>query len=129
MKESSPVVLLNDFPPINHLFCLFQVNRFFKILLDSELNSDDRYESFRDKEDKAKRTLLHYAAELGFLQVTKTLVKKLPELLSLKTKAQLKPVEKRAMLPIELALVAEKDEVAAYLIRMMRHERYNSILQ
>ena len=99
------------------------------ILLDSELNSGDRYESFRDKEDKAKRTLLHYAAELGFLQVTKTLVKKLPELLSLKTKAQLKPVEKRAMLPIELALVAEKDEVAAYLIRMMRHERYNSILQ
>ena len=76
------------------------MNRFLKILLDSELNSGDRYESFRDK-DKAKRTLLHYAAELGFLQVTKTLVKKLPELLSLKTKAQLKPVEKRAMLPIE----------------------------
>ena len=30
------------------------------------------------------------------------------------------------MLPVELALVAEKDEVAAYLIRIMWHERYNA---
>ena len=67
---------------------------------------------------------MHYAAELGFLQVTKTLVKKCPLLLALKTKDQRKPVEKRAMLPVELAIAAENDDVAAFLIRVMWHERY-----
>ena len=67
---------------------------------------------------------MHYAAELGFLQVTKTLVKKCPLLLALKTKDQQKPVEKRAMLPVELAIAAENDDVAAFLIRVMWHERY-----
>ena len=78
---------------------------------------------FRDEEDKTKRTLLHYAAELDFLQVTQTLVKKCPFLLAVKTKGQLEPVSKRAALPVELAIQAEKDEVAAYLIRMMWHDR------
>ena len=94
-----------------------------EILLKSELNADNRYETFRDGEDKTKKTLMHYVAELGFLHVTKTLVKKCPGLLDLKTKAQLKP-EKRALLPVELALTMENDDVAAYLIRMMWHERY-----
>ena len=67
---------------------------------------------------------MHYAAELGFLQVTKTLMKKCPLLLALKTKDQRKPVEKRAMLPVELAIAAENDDVAAFLIRVMWHERY-----
>ena len=67
---------------------------------------------------------MHYAAELGFLLVTKTLVKKCPLLLGLKTKDQRKPVEKRAMLPVELAIAAENDDVAAFLIRVMWHERY-----
>ena len=40
------------------------------------MNLDNQYEKFRDKEDKIKRTLMHYAAELGFLDVAKTLVKK-----------------------------------------------------
>ena len=33
---------------------------------------------------------------------------------------------KKSMLAVELALVAENDEVAAYLIRVMWHERYNA---
>ena len=100
-----------------------QINRFLEILLKSELNTDNRYETFRDEEDKTEKTLMHYAAELDFLNVTKTLVKKCPGLLELNTKAQLKPEKKRSLLPVELALTKENDEVAAYLIRMMRHER------
>lgn len=94
-----------------------------EILLESELNSENRYQTFRDKEDKTKKTLLHYAAEFGFLHVTKTLVKKCPLLLGLKTVEQLEP-EQRAMLPIESAILAMNDEVAAYLIRVMWHDRY-----
>lgn len=59
-------------------YLFLQINRLLEILLESELNSDSRYKMFRDEEDKKKRTLLHYAAELGFLQVTQTLVKKCP---------------------------------------------------
>ena len=99
-----------------------QINRFLEILLKSELNADNRYEKFRDEEDKTKKTLMHYAAELDFLHVTKTLVKKCPCLLALETETQLKP-EKRALLPVELALTMENDDVAAYLIRMMWHEK------
>lgn len=44
-----------------------QVNRFLGILLESEVNSDNKYEGFRDREDRTKMTLMHYAAELGFL--------------------------------------------------------------
>ena len=67
---------------------------------------------------------MHYAAELDFLQVTKTLVKKCPGLLTVKTKAQLiKSKRKRGLLPVEFALTMENDDVAAYLIRMMRHDR------
>ena len=50
----------------------------------------------------------------------KTLVKKYPVLLNLQTE---EVREIRTMLPVELALVAENDEVSAYLIRMMWHER------
>ena len=94
-----------------------------EILLESELSEDNRYETFEDEDDKAKKTLMHYAAELDFLHVTKTLVKKCPSLLTVKTKAQLKSTKKRSLLPVELALSMENDDVAAYLIRMMRHER------
>ncbi|XP_020624658.1 uncharacterized protein LOC110062135 [Orbicella faveolata] len=103
------------------------INRFLEILLKSELNADNRYETFRDDEDKTKKTLMHYVAELDFLHVTKTLVKKCPGLLALKTKAQLKPEKKRGLLPVELALTKENDDVAAYLIRMMWHERVQSL--
>ena len=104
------------------LICFFQINRLLKILLKSKLNADNRYKTFRDKDDKTKKTLMHYAAELGFLHVTKTLVKKYPVLLATKTKAQLKPEKKRGLLPAELALTMENDDVAAYLIRMMWHK-------
>ena len=100
-----------------------QIKQFVEILLKSELNADNRYETFRDEEDKTKKTLMHYAAELDFLHVTKTLAKKCPGLLALKTKAQLKPEKKRGLLPVELALMMENDDVAAYLIRMTWHER------
>ena len=93
------------------------------ILLKSELNADNRYETFRDEEDKTKKTLLHYAAELDFPQVTKTLVKKCPGLLAIQTEPQLKPENKRGLLPVELALTLENDDVAAYLIRTMWHDK------
>ena len=73
-----------------------------EILLDSELNLENRYEVYKDEEDKTKKTLLHYAAELGFLQVTKTLVKKCPGLLAAKTELQLVAEKKSAMLPVEM---------------------------
>ena len=100
-----------------------QINRLLEILLKSELNANNRYESFRDEEDETKKTLMHYAAELDFLHVTKTLVRRCPRLLALKTIAQLKPEKKRGLLPVELALTMENDDVAAYLIRMMWHEK------
>ena len=100
-----------------------QINRFLEILLKSELNANKRYETFRDNEDKAKKTLMHYAAMLDFPHVTKTLVKKCPGLLAMTTKAQPKPVKKRGLLPVELALTMENDDVAAYLIRIMWHEK------
>ena len=91
-----------------------------EIILESELNANNKYQTFRDEEDKARKTLLHYTSELGFLHVTKTLVKKYPVLLTMQTEVVRK---KRTMLPIELALLAENDEVAAYLIRMMWHNK------
>lgn len=94
-----------------------------EILLESEINTGNRYESFRNEDDETNKTLMHYAAEHGFLYVTKTLVRKCPELLVVKTEEQLKPVEKRAMLPVELAIVTENDDVAAFLVRVMWHER------
>ena len=70
--------------------------------------------------------MLHYSAELGFLQVAKTLVKKYPGLLTVKTIA---PKKKPGILPVEVALINENDEALAYLIRMiMRLERYNELL-
>ncbi|XP_022805204.1 uncharacterized protein LOC111342397 [Stylophora pistillata] len=104
-----------------HLF--LKITRILEILLESEINSGNRYESFRDEDDEGNRTLMHYAAELGFLQVIKTLVRKCPELLVVKTEEQFKPVERRAMLPVELAIVTENDDVAAFLVRVMWYER------
>ncbi|XP_022779717.1 uncharacterized protein LOC111321174, partial [Stylophora pistillata] len=104
-----------------------KINQLLEILLESELNSKKRYEKFRDTRVKAEKTLMHYAAELGFLHVTKTLVKKCPLLLAMTTEAQRKPFQKRAMLPVELAIEAEKDDVAAYLIRVMWYKRVQSL--
>ncbi|XP_058942053.2 uncharacterized protein [Pocillopora verrucosa] len=104
-----------------------QINRFLEILLESELNLGNRYETFRDEDDKTKKTLLHYAAELGFLHVTKTLVRKCPGLLPAMTREQLQPEKKRCLLPVELALLAENDDVAAYLIRVTSHDRVQSL--
>lgn len=92
-------------------------------MLESELNCNNKYEAFRDEEDKTRKTLLHYAAELGYLYVTKTLADKCSVLLTMKTE---QAKGKKSMLAVELALVAENDEVAAYLIRVMWHERYNA---
>ena len=43
--------------------------------------------------------------------------------MTMTTDDQLEPVKKRAMLPVELAMEGEKDNVAAFLIRVMSHER------
>ncbi|XP_066015291.1 uncharacterized protein [Pocillopora verrucosa] len=104
-----------------------KINRFLEILLESELNSKNKYESFQDEDDKAKKTLMHYAAELGFLYVAKTLVRKCPKLLAVKTEDQRKPVKKRAMLPVESAIAAEKDDVSSFLVRVMWPERVQSL--
>lgn len=98
------------------------INRFLEILLESELNSGIRYRVFQDEYDKTRKTLMHYAAELGFLHVTKTLVRKHPQLMTMTTDDQLEPVKKRAMLLVELAMEGEKDNVVAFLIRVMSHE-------
>ncbi|XP_022806914.1 uncharacterized protein LOC111343975 [Stylophora pistillata] len=105
-----------------------QINRFLEILLESERNSGNRYKAFQDEDDKTRKTLMHYAAELGFLHVTKTLARECPLMLTKMTEDQLKPVKRRAMLPVELAIVAENDDVAAYLIRVMGHGRVQSLL-
>ncbi|XP_022809422.1 uncharacterized protein LOC111346398 [Stylophora pistillata] len=104
-----------------------RINRFLEILLESEINLCNRYNAFRDQDDKIRKTLMHYVAELGFLHVMKTLLRKCPLLLAVKTKDQRKPVHKRAMLPVEFAIEAEKDDVAAFLIRAMRHERVQKL--
>ncbi|PFX14913.1 hypothetical protein AWC38_SpisGene20897 [Stylophora pistillata] len=103
------------------------VNQFLEIMLDSELNSGNRYELFQDEEDETKKTLLHYSSEAGFLQITKTLLKKCPGLLEATTELQIKPKGKRAMLAVELALNAENDDVAAYLVRAMWHKSVTSL--
>lgn len=77
---------------------------------------------FRDRGHKSRKTLMHYAAELGFLHVTQTLVEKCPGLFALKTREPYKT--KQGLLPVELALVTQNDDVAAYLIRKMSHDRY-----
>ena len=70
--------------------------------------------------------MLHCSTEPGFLQVAKTLVKRYPGQLTMKTIA---PMKKRGLLPVEVALINENDEAPVYLIRMiMRHERYNELL-
>ncbi|CAH3129392.1 unnamed protein product [Pocillopora meandrina] len=43
------------------------------------------------------------------------------------TENQRKPVKKRAMLPVELAIKGEKDDVAAFLIRVMSHESIQNL--
>ncbi|XP_022777936.1 uncharacterized protein LOC111319424 [Stylophora pistillata] len=103
------------------------INRWLEILLESELNSENRYEAFQDENDKTRKTLMHYAAELGYLHVAKTLARKCPQLLTMKTEDQLQPVEKRAMLPVELAIAAENDDVAAFMVRVMEYERVHSL--
>jgi hypothetical protein len=88
------------------------------------MNEDNRYEIFRDKTEKDEKTLLHYAAEQNFYHVARTLIRFCPGLLALKTKPILAPERKPALLPVEIALNENKDEVAAVMLRHMSHERY-----
>ena len=70
--------------------------------------------------------MLHYSTEPRFLQVAKTLVKRYPGQLTVKTIA---PRKKRGLLPVEVALINENNKTPAYLTRMIiRHERYNELL-
>ncbi|XP_066015528.1 uncharacterized protein [Pocillopora verrucosa] len=100
------------------------INQLLEILLESELNFRNRYQMFRDRGQKSRKTLMHYAAELGFLHVTKTLVKKCPGLLAVMTREPYR--EKQGLLPVELALLTQNDDLAAYLIQLMSHNRFLS---
>ena len=42
-----------------------------EILLESELNSGNRYRVFQNEYDKTRKTLMHHAAELGFFSCHK----------------------------------------------------------
>lgn len=87
------------------------------------MNKDNRYETFRDQSIQTEMTLLHYAAEQNFFHVAHTLIQHCPGLLALKTEASLSPVKQRALLPVEIALNRENDEVASVMVKHMSHER------
>ena len=62
-----------------------------------------------------------------FLQVAKTLVKRYPGQLTVKTIA---PRKKRGLLPVEVALINENNKTPAYLNRMIiQHERYELLIE
>ena len=94
------------------------MSRFTEIIL--ERDSDEEYKMYRDEEDPARPTLLHLAAELDFLLVTKLLVGKYPSLLNIGTEQVGK---ERVFLPVEKALMCYNDETAAYLISQMKLDR------
>ncbi|XP_031558821.1 transient receptor potential cation channel subfamily A member 1-like [Actinia tenebrosa] len=102
-----------------------QIHRFAEILLEDkdDMNKDNRYEAFRDQTEEDEKTLLHYVAEQNFYHIARTLIRFCPGLLALKTEAVLTPVKKRALLPVEVALNKNNDEVAAVMLRHMSHER------
>ncbi|PFX11701.1 hypothetical protein AWC38_SpisGene24471, partial [Stylophora pistillata] len=87
------------------------ITNYLKILLESELNLDNRYERFRDKEDRMNRTLMHYAVEHGFLDVTKILAKKCPLLLALQTTEQIEPKKMKCLLPVESLFSWRPDDI------------------
>ena len=75
------------------------------------------------KEDKLRPTLLHFAAENNLLHVVKSLLGHYPGLLYLRTKEDEADRRRSKRLPVELALLAHKDETAAFLISQMKHDR------
>ena len=86
--------------------------------MDREVDEESRL--YRVKEDPARPTLLHLAAEWNFLRVAKLLVEKYPSLLYTPTR---QVGEERAYLPVEKALILYNDETAAYLISQMKPDR------
>jgi len=106
-------------------FFFLQINRFAEILLEDkqDINRGNRYETFRDQSIPTEMTLLHYAAEQNFFHLARTLIKHCPGLLALKTEALLSPIRQRALLPLEIALNKENDEVASVMLKHMNHER------
>lgn len=108
VAESCPCFL------ITLLFCL-QISRFTEIILEKD--TEEVYEFFRDDEDPARPTLLHLAASQNFAHVATHLVKKFPSLLYQETKIV---GDQRKYLPVEMALMANRDETAALLISQMK---------
>ena len=96
-----------------------QINRFTKILIEKD---PETYEDIRvDRDvDPGRPTMLHLAAERNFVQVAKTLVEQCHGLLIMKTKKH--NGDQRQYLPVEIALMSFKDDVAAYLITKMNNE-------
>jgi len=106
------------------------IDRFAEILLEDkeDMNKDNRYETFRDYSNPLGMTLLHYAAEQNFFHLARTLIKYCPGLLALKTEAIVSTTPpKRGLLPVEIALEKEKDEVASVILSNMYNERVQSL--
>lgn len=80
-----------------------------KIKVDEEGES---YEHFVDETNSYEPSLLHFAAEHDFVEVSKMLVGRWPSLVKSQTLMD-------NALPVEVAIDKKKDDTAAYLISQM----------
>lgn len=97
-----------------------QISRLTEIILERDSKEDFKYFRVPSKDDPTRPTLLHLAAEQNFLHVTKSLVERYPGLMYLWTHEK---DDNPSYLPVEVALKKYRDDVAAYLISQMRHDR------
>ena len=88
------------------------------ILLEKDPKTYSKIRVDRDV-DPSRPTMLHLAAEKNFVHVAKSLVDKRRGLLYLYTE---EVDGNRPFLPVEVALMKFKDEVASYLISQMDNE-------
>ena len=98
-----------------NVFCFLQISRFTEIILEKDKDEDYKYT--RDEENPARPTLLHLAAKQNFVHVATHFVKRYPSLVYQETEVV---GEQRGYLPVEMALMAYKDETAAFLISQMK---------
>ncbi|XP_028394669.1 transient receptor potential cation channel subfamily A member 1-like isoform X2 [Dendronephthya gigantea] len=92
-----------------------QISRLTEIIMEQDTDEDFKY--FRNEDNEARPTLLHYAADLNFSHVATHLVNKYPSLVYHETEVV---GEERGYLAVEKALMANHDETAAFLISRMK---------
>ena len=116
------VIKANGTPPRRSMiFGIFlQINRFAEILLKVDFEEDQRYKYFKDKRDPSQFTLLHYAARLNFVHIASSILHYYPGQLYITSKAH---DTNRKYLPLELAIIGSCDDVAAFLVKQMKHAR------